>query len=208
MVTSEHTVRQDEEITIGFPGGATVPATLVGRDPGTDIAVLKADNLTVPAASLSEAKLHAGALALVSSYRPLRWIARVYVEAMRNTLSTSGVAPPGVTAPAPPACTSRPSRTTPKASPGAVPAATYASAMRSMNADALAAELTRTTPERAARLLVAFADRNDSVPPAVLEVAKNGPKQVRIAAIGVVGRLGDESSLSTLLEIAGELVDL
>jgi HEAT repeat protein len=72
-------------------------------------------------------------------------------------------------------------------------------------ADALAAELARTTPDRAALLLVAFADRNDSiVPPAVLAVAKSGPKQVRIAAIGVVGRLGDASSLSTLLEIATE----
>jgi HEAT repeat protein len=71
-------------------------------------------------------------------------------------------------------------------------------------ADALAAELTRATPDRAALLLAAFADLSDSVPPAVLAVAKSGPKPVRIAAIGVVGRLGDASSLSTLLEIAGE----
>ena len=42
------------------------------------------------------------------------------------------------------------------------------------------------------------------VPPAVLEAAKSGPKQVRIAAIGVVGRLGDASSLPTLLEIAAD----
>lgn len=71
-------------------------------------------------------------------------------------------------------------------------------------ADALAGEVIRATPERAALLLAAFADLSDSVPPAVLEVAKSGPKPVRIAAIGVVGRLGDASSLSTLLEIAGE----
>ncbi len=72
-------------------------------------------------------------------------------------------------------------------------------------ADALAAELARTTPDRAVLLLAAIADRSDAVvPPAVLEVAKSGPKEVRIAAIGVVGRLGDASSLSTLLEIAAE----
>jgi len=71
-------------------------------------------------------------------------------------------------------------------------------------ADALASEVIRATPDRAALLLAAFADLSDSVPPAVLEVAKSGPKPVRIAAIGVVGRLGDASSLSTLLEIAGE----
>ncbi len=72
-------------------------------------------------------------------------------------------------------------------------------------ADALASELARATPDRAALLLVAFADRSDSVvTPAVLGVAKSGPKEVRIAAIGVVGRLGDVSSLPTLIEIAIE----
>ena len=73
-------------------------------------------------------------------------------------------------------------------------------------ADALAAELARTTPERAALLLGALADRERHRRPAgcVLEVAKSGAKPVRIAAIGVVGRLGDASSLSTLLEIAAE----
>jgi S1-C subfamily serine protease len=70
VVTSEHTVKQDEEITIGLPGGASVPATLAGRDPGTDIAVLKADNLTVPAADLTEAKFHAGNLALALGRSP------------------------------------------------------------------------------------------------------------------------------------------
>jgi HEAT repeat protein len=72
-------------------------------------------------------------------------------------------------------------------------------------ADALSAELARATPDRAALLLVALADRKDGIiPPAVLEVAKSAPQQVRIAAIGVIGRLGDASSLSTLLEIATE----
>lgn len=72
-------------------------------------------------------------------------------------------------------------------------------------ADALASELTRTTPERAALLLAALADRNEStIPPAVVEVAKTGPKQVRIAAVTVIGRTGDVSSLPTLLEIATE----
>src|SRR5437660_8171601 len=46
VVTAEHTVKHDEEITIGMPDGSRVPATPVGRDPGTDIAVLKAENLT------------------------------------------------------------------------------------------------------------------------------------------------------------------
>ncbi len=69
--------------------------------------------------------------------------------------------------------------------------------------DALAAELAGASPDRAALLLVALADRHDGgIPSAVLEVAKSGPKQVRLAAIGVIGRLGDASSLPTLLDIA------
>lgn len=70
IVTAEHTVKQDEEITIGFGGGATVPATLVGRDPGSDIAVLKAEGVTIPTAELTIAKLHAGALALALGRSP------------------------------------------------------------------------------------------------------------------------------------------
>ena len=41
IVTSEHALRRDEEIQLTLPIGRVVPATLVGRDPSTDIAVLK-----------------------------------------------------------------------------------------------------------------------------------------------------------------------
>jgi HEAT repeat protein len=53
--------------------------------------------------------------------------------------------------------------------------------------------------------LHALGDRRERVtPPAVVAAAKSGPKPVRIAAVGAIGRLGDESSVSTLLEIATE----
>lgn len=49
VVTADHVIEREEEITVGLPDGTTVPATLVGRDPGTDIAVLKpAGNLPAP----------------------------------------------------------------------------------------------------------------------------------------------------------------
>jgi HEAT repeat protein len=71
--------------------------------------------------------------------------------------------------------------------------------------DALAAELTKTTPERAALLLYALADRQPkAMPAAVLAAAKSGEKPVRIAALGFIGRLGDEKSLDTLLGVATE----
>lgn len=43
IVTADHTVRRDEEIRVTLPDGRTVAAQLAGRDPGTDLAVLKAE---------------------------------------------------------------------------------------------------------------------------------------------------------------------
>ncbi len=42
IVTANHVVERDEGITIGLPDGESAPATLAGRDPTTDIAVLRA----------------------------------------------------------------------------------------------------------------------------------------------------------------------
>jgi len=44
IVTAEHTVRKEEEITATLPGGSAVPATLVGSDAGTDVAVLRVES--------------------------------------------------------------------------------------------------------------------------------------------------------------------
>jgi S1-C subfamily serine protease len=41
VVTANHVVERDEEITIALHDGSSVPATLVGRDPGSDLAVLR-----------------------------------------------------------------------------------------------------------------------------------------------------------------------
>jgi S1-C subfamily serine protease len=41
VVTAEHTIRREEEITATLPDGKNVAATLAGTDPGTDLAVLK-----------------------------------------------------------------------------------------------------------------------------------------------------------------------
>lgn len=69
--------------------------------------------------------------------------------------------------------------------------------------EALAAELGTASPERAALLLHALADRAEhSVPPAVVEAARSGAKPLRIAAIEFIGRRGDASSLAALLESA------
>jgi S1-C subfamily serine protease len=43
IITANHVVEQDEQIQIGLPDGNTLNATLVGRDPATDLALLRAE---------------------------------------------------------------------------------------------------------------------------------------------------------------------
>ena len=51
IVTAHHVVRQDDTINVGLPGGQSVPATLVGRDPTTDLALLRAEATDLEPAS-------------------------------------------------------------------------------------------------------------------------------------------------------------
>ena len=41
IVTADHTVRREEDLSVLLPDGKRVPAKLAGRDPGTDLAILK-----------------------------------------------------------------------------------------------------------------------------------------------------------------------
>ena len=41
IVTADHAVRRDDDITVTLTDGAQIDATLVGRDPDTDIALLR-----------------------------------------------------------------------------------------------------------------------------------------------------------------------
>ena len=41
VVTAEHTIRDQEELTLELPSGNSSSATVVGRDPTTDIALLR-----------------------------------------------------------------------------------------------------------------------------------------------------------------------
>src|SRR3954447_21310817 len=43
IATADHVVERDDDLGIGLPDGRTVRAKLVGRDPGSDLALLKAD---------------------------------------------------------------------------------------------------------------------------------------------------------------------
>lgn len=47
IVSTNHTIQRDEEITVALSDGRKAAATLVGRDAGTDIAVLKIDGAEI-----------------------------------------------------------------------------------------------------------------------------------------------------------------
>ena len=50
IVTADHVIERDENITITLPDGTQVAAAVAGRDPGSDIAVLRAQATNLPAA--------------------------------------------------------------------------------------------------------------------------------------------------------------
>jgi S1-C subfamily serine protease len=66
VVTSEHALRRDEEIHVTLAGGRVVPATLAGRDPSTDLAVLKCAEATTSINEFGDAvQIKPGTLTLI-----------------------------------------------------------------------------------------------------------------------------------------------
>lgn len=65
IVTAHHVVERDEGVQVGLADGRTLDATVVGRDPGTDIAVLRVDATELTAAAwLDTAESQVGQLVL------------------------------------------------------------------------------------------------------------------------------------------------
>ncbi len=54
IVTSHHVVQREDKIKVGLADGKTVNATLVGRDPSTDLAVLRAEASDLAPATWAE----------------------------------------------------------------------------------------------------------------------------------------------------------
>lgn len=71
VVTADHTIRHEEDIQVTLPSGKRVDATLTGRDSGTDIAILKAEELGVSAPQVGGGDpVKVGELALVVGRSP------------------------------------------------------------------------------------------------------------------------------------------
>ncbi len=66
IVTAEHALRRDEEIQITLPDGHVIAASLVGRDPSTDLAVLKCAEASAAVPNFGDVtSLKPGSLTLV-----------------------------------------------------------------------------------------------------------------------------------------------
>ena len=85
IVTADHVLERDEDLRVGLPDGRTVAATVVGRDPGTDLAVLRADATGLTPIGKGAAP-RAGQLALV--------VARPYGGVMTSLGVVSAVSGP------------------------------------------------------------------------------------------------------------------
>jgi S1-C subfamily serine protease len=71
IVTADHTIQRDEDIGITFADGKTVAATLAGRDPGSDLAVLRAETPAPSGAAPGRSEtVQAGELVLVLGRSP------------------------------------------------------------------------------------------------------------------------------------------
>ena len=64
LVTADHVVETEEGITVGLPDGREVAARVLGRDPGTDLALLRAAATDLVPAEVAEGEVRVGNLVL------------------------------------------------------------------------------------------------------------------------------------------------
>src|SRR5262245_13940820 len=64
IVTADEALADTGEISVVLPGGRSLPAQVAGRDPTTDLALLRVDDHTLKPVSLTEGTPPVGAIAL------------------------------------------------------------------------------------------------------------------------------------------------
>ncbi len=77
-VTAEHTIRAQDEVTVILPSGERKTATVAGRDPGTDVAVLKLSETSMSAPIADESRTRVGEIVLSIGRRPNEGLATTH----------------------------------------------------------------------------------------------------------------------------------
>ncbi|MEA2641865.1 MAG: hypothetical protein QOF51_3259 [Chloroflexota bacterium] len=60
VVTADHVLERDEDVTVSIGDGQKVAATVAGRDPGSDLAILKVDGIGEPAEQAPSGSIKVG----------------------------------------------------------------------------------------------------------------------------------------------------
>jgi S1-C subfamily serine protease len=85
ILTADHIIEREEDITVVLADGTEVPAKIAGRDAGSDLAVLKLERAVATAADVATSPARLGQIALVLG-RP----SRDGIEASLGTVSAIG----------------------------------------------------------------------------------------------------------------------
>ncbi|MDB5401427.1 MAG: hypothetical protein JWQ55_3445 [Rhodopila sp.] len=62
VVTADEALAEEGEVAVTLHGGETIPAKIAGRDPSTDVALLRIDRIDLPQAALNDGTPEGGAL--------------------------------------------------------------------------------------------------------------------------------------------------
>jgi S1-C subfamily serine protease len=85
VLTADHIIERDDDITVILADGTEIPARIAGRDSGSDLAVLKLERTAATVAEMSKSPARLGQIALVIG-RP----SRDGIEASLGTVSAIG----------------------------------------------------------------------------------------------------------------------
>jgi S1-C subfamily serine protease len=65
VLTADHILEREEDIKVMLADGTEIPAKVAGRDPGSDLAVLKLERAVAPVAEVTKSPARLGQIALV-----------------------------------------------------------------------------------------------------------------------------------------------